>query len=70
MNAAEKILDILGLKTDDLNTLEQTDSLIVSRIFEAVQDYAMYRDKNPELERECERIQAEIRKHLNQEVIK
>lgn len=70
MNTVEKILDSIGLKAHELRALDQTDSLIVCRIFEAVQEYAMYRDKNPELERECEQIQAVVRSHLNQSVIR
>jgi len=30
----------------------------------------MYRDKNPELEIECEQILAVVRSHLNQSVIR
>jgi len=52
-----------------LSSLDQTDNLIVHRIFEAVQEYAMYQDKNPALENECEEIQTVIRKHLNQNEI-
>ncbi|CAH5299344.1 MULTISPECIES: hypothetical protein [Citrobacter] len=70
MSTVEKILDSIGLKANELNSLDQTDSLIVCRIFEAVQQYAMYRDKNPALESECEEIQTIIRKHLNQSVIR
>lgn len=70
MSTVEKILDSIGLKAYELSSLDQTDSLIVCRIFEAVQEYAMYRDKNPELERECEQIQAVVRRHLNQNVIR
>jgi hypothetical protein len=70
MSAVEKILDSIGLKTHDFDSLDQTDSLILCRIFEAVQQYAMYHDKNPELESECEEIQTVIRKHLNQSVIR
>ncbi|WP_191121286.1 hypothetical protein [Serratia marcescens] len=70
MNTVEKILDSIGLKAQDLSSLEQTDSLIVCRIFEAVQEYAMYRDKTPELEIECEKILAVVRSHLNQSVIR
>lgn len=70
MSTVEKILDSIGLKANELNSLDQTDSLIVCRIFEAVQQYAMYRDKNPALESECEEIQIIIRKHLNQSVIR
>lgn len=70
MSTVEKILDSIGLKANELKSLDQTDSLIVCRIFEAVQQYAMYRDKNPALESECEEIQTIIRKHLNQSVIR
>ncbi|MBN5380594.1 hypothetical protein CWM53_23065 [Klebsiella sp. A-Nf5] len=70
MNTVEKILDSIGLKAQDLSSLDQTDSLIVCRIFEAVQEYAMYRDKNPELEIECEQILSVVRSHLNQSVIR
>lgn len=70
MSAVEKILDSIGLKAHELSSLDQTDSLIIFRIFEAVQQYAMYRDKSPALESECEEIQAVIRKHLNQNVIR
>ena len=42
MNTVEKILDSIGLKAQDLSSLDQTDSLIVCRIFEAVQEYAMF----------------------------
>ncbi|HBV9946230.1 TPA: hypothetical protein MEA92_005121 [Klebsiella aerogenes] len=69
MSAVEKILDSIGLKIHDFCSLDQTDSLILCRIFEAVQEYAMYHDKNPALESECEEIQSVIRKHLNQSVI-
>lgn len=60
-----KILDSLGLKIYDLSLLDQTDSLIVGRIFEAVQEYAMYHDKNPRLEKQCEYILDLVRQHLN-----
>lgn len=70
MNAVEKILDSIGLKASEISSLDQTDSLIVCHIFEAVQEYAMYRDKDPELESECEQIQAVLRKHLSQSVIR
>lgn len=70
MNTVEKILDSIGLKAQDLSSLDQTDSLVVCRIFEAVQEYAMYRDKNPELEIECEQILSVVRSHLNQSVIR
>lgn len=70
MSAVDKILDSIGLKSHKLNSLNQTDSLIVFRIFEAVQEYAMYQDKNPALERECEEIQKVIRDHLNSNVIR
>lgn len=70
MRTAEKILESIGLEAHELATLDQTDSLIVCHIFEAVQEYAMYRDKNPELESECEQILTELRKHLNQGVIR
>lgn len=65
MNTVEKILDSIGL-----SSLGQTNSLIICRVFEAVQEYAMYRDKNPELEIECEQILSLIRSHLNQSVIR
>ncbi|MEL5366327.1 MULTISPECIES: hypothetical protein [Serratia] len=70
MNTVEKILDGIGLRTQELSSLDQTDSLIVCRIFEAVQEYAMYRDKNPELEIACEQILLVVRSHLNQSVIR
>ncbi|MEL5252924.1 hypothetical protein PTQ97_23415 [Serratia ureilytica] len=70
MNTVEKILDSVGLKSQELSSLGQTDSLIVCRIFEAVQEYAMYRDKNPELGIACEQILSVIRSHLNQSVIR
>ena len=70
MNTVEKILDSIGLKAQELSSLGQTDSLIFCRIFKAVQKYAMYRDKNPELEIECEQILSVIRSHLNQSVIR
>lgn len=70
MNTVEKILDSIGLRTQELSSLGQTDSLIICRVFEAVQEYAMYRDKNPELEIECEQILSLIRSHLNQSVIR
>lgn len=59
-----KILDSLGLKVYDLSSLDLTDSLIVGRIFEAVQEYAMYHDKNPSLEKQCEHILDLVRQHL------
>ncbi|WP_404273689.1 hypothetical protein [Yersinia similis] len=70
MDTIEQISNSIGLKLSDIQSLDQTDSLIVIRIFEAVQQYAMYHDKNPELEDQCERFNAVIRKHLNQRVIK
>ncbi|HGM7061287.1 hypothetical protein [Serratia ureilytica] len=70
MNTVEKILDSIGLRAQELSSLDQTDSLIICRVFEAVQEYAMYRDKNPELEIECEQILLLIRSHLNQSVIR
>ncbi|BEN04617.1 hypothetical protein SMETH2_47480 (plasmid) [Serratia marcescens] len=70
MNTVDKLLVSIGLKAQELSSLDQTDSLIVCRIFEAVQEYAMYRDKNPELEIECEQILAVVRSHLNQSVIR
>ncbi|HGE8480543.1 TPA: hypothetical protein ACGD8A_004560 [Serratia marcescens] len=70
MNTVEKILDSIGLRAQELSSLDQTDSLIICRFFEAVQEYAMYRDKNPELEIECEQILLLIRSHLNQSVIR
>ncbi|RDU15065.1 hypothetical protein [Citrobacter freundii] len=59
-----KILDSLGLKVYDLSSLDLTDSLIVGRIFEAVQTYAMYHDKNPGLEKQCEHILDLVRQHI------
>jgi hypothetical protein len=70
VNTVDKLLVSIGLKAQELSSLDQTDSLIVCRIFEAVQEYAMYRDKNPELEIECEQILAVVRSHLNQSVIR
>lgn len=70
MNTVEKILDSIGLRAQELSSLGQTNSLIICRVFEAVQEYAMYRDKNPELEIECEQILSLIRSHLNQSVIR
>lgn len=70
MNTVDKLLVSIGLKAQELSSLDQTDSLIVCRIFEAVQEYAMYRDKNPELEIECEQILAVVRSQLNQSVIR
>ncbi|MEN4170800.1 hypothetical protein [Serratia marcescens] len=70
MKTVEKILDSIGLRAQELSSLGQTDSLIICRVFEAVQEYAMYRDKNPELEIECEQILSLIRSHLNQSVIR
>jgi hypothetical protein len=70
VNTVEKILDSIGLRAQELSSLDQTDSLIICRVFEAVQEYAMYRDKNPELEIECEQILLLIRSHLNQSVIR
>jgi len=70
VNTVEKILDSIGLKAQDLSSLDQTDSLVVCRIFEAVQEYAMCRDKIPELEIECEQILSVVRSHLNQSVIR
>lgn len=64
MTTTDKILESIGLNTDKLNSLDQTDSLIICRIFEAVQHYAMYHNKNPRLERECEDIQRAIRKRF------
>jgi hypothetical protein len=45
VNTVEKILDSIGLRAQELSSLGQTDSLIICRVFEAVQEYAMYRDK-------------------------
>nr|ULG15778.1 hypothetical protein 495p2_00026 [Serratia proteamaculans] len=70
MNTVDKLLVSIGLKAQELSSLDQTDSLIVCRIFEAVQEYAMYRDKNPELKIECEQILAVLRSHLKQSVIR
>ncbi len=70
MNTVDKLLVSIGLKAQELSSLDQTDSLIVCRIFEAVQEYAMYRDKNPELEIECEQILAVVRSQLNQSVVR
>ncbi|SUQ39510.1 hypothetical protein ACILPN_22695 (plasmid) [Yersinia wautersii] len=53
MDTIEQISNSIGLKLSDIQSLDQTDSLIVIRIFEAVQQYAMYHDKNPELEDQC-----------------
>lgn len=64
MDTVEKILDCIGLKLSDIDALNQTDSLIVGRIISDVQQYAMYHDKNPELEAECEKFDTLLRKHL------
>jgi hypothetical protein len=64
MHTVEKILDCIGLKLSDIDALNQTDSLIVGRIITEVQHYAMYHDKNPELEAECEKFEILLRKHL------
>lgn len=64
MSTVDKILESIGLTTDKLNLLDQTDSLIICRVFEALQQYAMYHNKNPRLERKCEDIQKEIRKRF------
>lgn len=65
MNTIEKILECIGLKLSDINALNQTDSLIVGRIISDVQNYAMYHDKNPELEAECEKFNDLLTKHLS-----
>lgn len=50
--------------------MNQTDSLIIWRIVDEVQNYAAYHDKNPELECQCEDFKKLIRQHLNKSVIK
>lgn len=70
MDTVEQILNSIGLKVSDMHSLDQTDSLIVSRIFDSVKHYAMYHDKNPELEAQCERFEIVLRQHINQNVIK
>ncbi|WP_392435816.1 hypothetical protein ACF3VQ_21710 (plasmid) [Yersinia sp. HM-2024] len=64
MDTVEKILDCIGIKLSDINSLDQTDSLIIGRIISEVQHYAMYHDKKPELEAECEKFDALLKKHL------
>ncbi|ECO4312757.1 hypothetical protein AB0001_004760 [Salmonella enterica] len=61
----EKILEGIGLKMSEVSTLSKTDGIFVYRIFESVGMFAMYKDKNPELEKECQKMQDVIRKHLN-----
>lgn len=70
MNAVEKSLNNIGLEMSDTHLLDQVDSFIICRIFDAVQDYAMYHDKNPELESQCEMFKSVLRENLNQRVIK
>lgn len=70
LDSVEKILSGIGLKMNDIHSLDQTDALIVSRIFDAVQDYAMYHDKNHDLEMQCKKVNSIIREHLNKGVIK
>lgn len=65
MDTVEKILGCIGLKLSDINSLNQTDSLIIGRIISEVQDYAMFNGKNPELEAECETFDVVLRKHLS-----
>ncbi|WP_447885359.1 hypothetical protein [Serratia fonticola] len=64
MNTVEKILDCIGLKLSDIDALNQTDSIIVGNIIRDVQHYAMYDDKNPELEAECEKFATLLSEHL------
>lgn len=70
MVVIEKILNLPGLNMSDINSLNQTDSLIIWRIVDEVQNYAAYHDKNPELEHQCEDFKKIIRQHLNKSVIK
>lgn len=70
MDTVEKILNCIGLKVSDMHSLDETDSLIVSRMFDAVKDYAMYHDKNPELEAQCEKFEMLLRQHINQDVMR
>jgi hypothetical protein len=70
MDSVEKILSSIGLRMNDIHSLNQTDALILCRVFDAIQDFAMYNDKNHDLEMQCKEIKATIREQLNQGVIK
>ncbi|WHT81924.1 hypothetical protein [Providencia rettgeri] len=65
MTTIDKILEALGLSSDEITKLDLTDSLIICRVFDAVQEYAMYHDKNPELEKECELFKFKFNQHIS-----
>ncbi len=70
MNKIDQILEILGVNVLDIYSFDQTDALILSRIFDAVKDYAMYNDKDPALEKQCEEFEVRLRKYLNKTPMK
>ncbi|EOG1717658.1 hypothetical protein ACK3OH_004546 [Salmonella enterica] len=64
MERSLKVLEALGVDVSDFENLDQTQLLMLYRIFEAVEEFGMYKTKDKKLESDGKAMQQEIRRVL------
>ena len=64
MESTTQILTALGITEADFKTLDKTHLLILCRLFENVEQFGMFKDKNPALELASVEIQKKLRSRL------
>ncbi|ELS6025026.1 hypothetical protein R5Q34_004569 [Salmonella enterica] len=66
MESTDKILDALGITEADIQTLDKTHLLILCRIFESVEQFGIFKDKNLSLEHASQKMQEKLRSRLKE----
>ncbi|EIS4047377.1 hypothetical protein ACHZKO_000921 [Shigella sonnei] len=64
MERSLKILEALGVNLSDFEKLDQTQLLMLYRVFEAVEEFGMYKSKDTKLELDGKAMQEEVRRVL------
>lgn len=64
MESTTQILRALGITEGDFERLDKTHLLILCRLFENVEQFGMFKDKNPALEHASVEIQMKLRNRL------
>lgn len=64
MERSLKILEALSVNLSDFEKLDQTQLLMLYRVFEVVEEFGMYKSKDTKLESDGKAMQEEVRRVL------
>lgn len=64
MERSLKILEALDVNLSDFEKLDQTQLIMLNRVFEAVEEFGMYKSKDTKLELDGKEMQKELRRVL------